>query len=110
MRRAVILLAVLAACKDHAVIPADPEPTLPLAPVAPARICVTTGALTAAAAVTAPTFRAVCATGDGPATRSALAFTFRGDTERTRALASGQIRRQVGLKLRAANGCNRDLT
>jgi hypothetical protein len=43
-----------------------------------------------------------------PATHddAALAFRYIGPTEKTAALASGAIRRQLGVKLRAANGCN----
>ncbi|HSX22279.1 MAG TPA: hypothetical protein VLE97_05840 [Gaiellaceae bacterium] len=37
---------------------------------------------------------------------AAIDFVYRGQSRGERALASGQIRRQIGLKLRAANGCN----
>ncbi len=73
-------------------------------PVAPAALRVTKGALTAAARVEVPTFRAVAAGTTGDA--AALQLAFRGDSARTRALASGELRRQLGIKLRAANGCN----
>ena len=33
-------------------------------------------------------------------------FTYLGPTKQDKPLGSGQIRRQIGLKLRAANGCN----
>jgi hypothetical protein len=35
-----------------------------------------------------------------------LRFTLLGSTDKTVALSSGQVRRQLGLKLRAQNGCN----
>jgi hypothetical protein len=98
-----LIVAALVACKHHAAIPEDPKPTLPLAAFAPAALCVTKGAL-ASASITVPTFRAIVKATAGDA--ASLAFVYRGDSEGARALASGQIRRQLGLKLRAANGCN----
>jgi hypothetical protein len=71
--------------------------------VAPDAICVTKGALSGSS-VTVPTFRAVALRTSGDA--AALGFIYRGGSRETRALASGQVRRQIGLKLRAANGCN----
>jgi hypothetical protein len=35
-----------------------------------------------------------------------IRFTYRGPTETTTRLGSGEVRRQVGLKLRAESGCN----
>ena len=37
---------------------------------------------------------------------AALTFTYQGEAENTRELASGELRRQLGLKLRAQDGCN----
>ena len=54
--------------------------------------------------VDAPTFRAVAAAHAGDA--ASLRFSVHGDSTEHRALASGQLRRQLGLKLRAADGCN----
>jgi hypothetical protein len=51
-----------------------------------------------------PTVRAVAPGSHGDAAE--LQFTYLGDTEAQVALASGQIRRQLGVKLRAADGCN----
>lgn len=65
-------------------------------------LCVTRGG--AMDRVTEPTVRAVKPGTGGDA--AALTFTFRGDAEHKRALASGQERRQLGLKLRAQDGCN----
>lgn len=57
-----------------------------------------------AAAIDAPTFRAVAPATSGDAAE--VAFTYRGPTAKVVALASGQRRRQLGLKLRAEDGCN----
>lgn len=57
-----------------------------------------------AAAIDAPTFRAVAPATAGDAAE--LEFTYRGPTAKVVALASGQRRRQLGLKLRAEDGCN----
>ncbi|MBZ0236130.1 MAG: hypothetical protein K8M05_27635, partial [Deltaproteobacteria bacterium] len=51
-----------------------------------------------------PTVRVVAPASHGDA--AALRFTYRGDSETKAALASGQARRQLGVKLRAADGCN----
>lgn len=80
------------------------RPMIKLAPVAPGALCVTKGAARIGERVTQPTVRAFAHETSGDA--AALTFTYRGETEHTRALASGQERRQLGLKLRAANGCN----
>ena len=53
---------------------------------------------------TAPTFRAVTAAPSDP--RAELRFTYLGPTATTRALGSGAIRQQLGLKLRAQDPCN----
>lgn len=67
-------------------------------------ICVTKGALGAGGHVDVPTFRGVAVGTAGDA--AAIDFVYRGRSRGARALASGQIRRQIGLKLRAADGCN----
>jgi len=79
-----------------------------LGAVEPANICITHGAWQPSRAgrlaVNVPTFRAVARGTSGDAAE--LSFTFKGQSPKTRALGSGQIRRQIGLKLRAENGCN----
>jgi len=87
------------------------KPQIAVAPVAVDDICVTKGTLAKAAGsasptlqVDVPTFRAVGLGTTGDAV--ALDFTYFGQSTEARALASGQMRRQLGLKLRAANGCN----
>jgi hypothetical protein len=90
-------LVLLAAC-GH-----DKPPPAVLAPVATSALCVTKGELTGAV-VDAPTFRAFSRESSGDA--AALSFITHGETSTTRELASGQLRRQIGLKLRADDGCN----
>lgn len=80
------------------------SPVVKLAPIAKEALCVTKGAARIGERVTQPTLRAFAHDTSGDA--ASLTFTYRGETEHTRALASGQERRQLGLKLRAANGCN----
>jgi len=72
--------------------------------VAVDELCATRGAAAPGARVTAPTMRAVALGTSGD--RAALEFVYRGDTDDRRAFASGPARRQLGLKLRAADGCN----
>ena len=79
-------------------------PSLAVSPVAADRLCVTKGAASVGATVTEPTMRAVALGSSGDA--ASLAFVFRGDTATSRELASGESRRQLGLKLRAQDGCN----
>ena len=67
-------------------------------------ICATKGALLSGGRVEAPTFRGVALGTSGQA--AAIVFAFEGSSKGTRALGSGQIRRQIGIKLKAANGCN----
>ncbi len=87
--------------------PPDPaaQPTLPLERVDLSTLCVTHGPSgTVREEVTTPTFRAIARGHAGDA--ASLRVRVRGSTTESRALASGQERRQLGLKLRAADGCN----
>jgi hypothetical protein len=111
MSRLALAAVLVAACGhgDRAAAEPDPTPQLALAAVPPAELCVTKGALAAGSAaplarVDVPTFRAVAPGHAGDA--AAIRVVVHGQSEQTRALASGQLRRQLGLKLRAANGCN----
>ncbi|MBK9037095.1 MAG: hypothetical protein IPL61_38605 [Myxococcales bacterium] len=103
--RALALLGLIAACGRGNAEPAGQGARAPAA--GPGAWCVTRGQaelIDGAAEIADPTFRAVA-----PATvgdRATLAFTYRGPTARTAALASGSIRQQLGLKLRAEDGCN----
>jgi hypothetical protein len=82
-------------------------PKLAIAPMVRASMCATRGVLTEAfshLSVTDPTFRAYAPSSVGDA--ASLSFVYQGPTAETKRLASNQLRRQVGLKLRAENGCN----
>jgi hypothetical protein len=67
-------------------------------------LCATRGVTPLGGPVTEPTTRAIALGTSGDA--AAMTFVYRGRTQEVKKLASGQDRRQLGLKLRAANGCN----
>ena len=71
-------------------------------------LCVTQGEVRDAGSgkfeVDSPAMRAVVA-GSDPA-MAELRFLYKGPTSETRALANGEVRRQVALKLRAEDSCN----
>ena len=69
----------------------------------PAELCATKGRISDRA-ITEPTVRAFGKDTGGDAAQ--LTFTFRGDSEATRELATGGARRQLGVKLRAQDSCN----
>ncbi len=83
-------------------------PKLPLAPIAPAQLCAESGRVEAKDAhtihVDSGGMRGVVA-GDRSEVAE-LAFTYRGPSKETTPLASGELRRQLGLKLRAKDTCN----
>src|SRR3954463_12364708 len=101
-----VALALLVACGNNHVEHADKvtKPAIMVVPVAKEILCVTKGIAKIGEQVTEPTMRAFAHGTSGDA--ASLTFIYRGETEKTRELASGQERRQLGLKLRAANGCN----
>jgi hypothetical protein len=102
--RQLAALALLAACGGNRLEAAPSEtPAKELAPVDDA-LCVTKGTATIGATIDVPTLRAIGRNTAGDA--AALEFVYRGDSAKARELASGQARRQLGLKLRAQNGCN----
>jgi hypothetical protein len=71
------------------------------------KLCVTRGKVDAADGalrVSSNTTRAVAPGSAGD--RVALRFTYRGETATVAKLASGTTRHQLGVKLRAADGCN----
>src|SRR5262249_2345049 len=134
VRRILVAAALVGCTKSHRVEPkdeagdgrtpvvqADAPPAPDLAPVQQGALCVTKGSLVPKRAgsrsdhdpaseatidqdVAVPTFRAVAPETAGDS--ASLEFVYRGETEKMRELGSGQLRRQLGLKLRAANGCN----
>ena len=119
MLRVTVLVVAIAGCHARGEVVAEPMPMpapaptgtattsmKPVAPIAHDNLCVTKGSLDRAEVlgVRDPTVRAFArgSTGDSVSMR----FVFRGDSAKARALSSGQMRRQLGLKLRAANSCN----
>jgi len=105
LRYALVLLATLGGSTAPA--NAD-ESSTELAPVPRSHLCVTQGALETLPdgrmSVGAAKMRAVLATPGRQAIEAR--FTYIGATAETAPLRSGAVRRQFGLKLRAADGCN----
>lgn len=103
MKHAVLIaVATLTACGGN--LEASPERARPQTLVPAAELCVSRGTAAIGEEVTDPTTRATARGSSGDA--AALEFVYRGDTAIVRELASGHARRQLGLKLRATNGCN----
>ncbi|MGN6103969.1 MAG: hypothetical protein ACTHU0_02595 [Kofleriaceae bacterium] len=109
---ALLLAAVACACSPGTLEAApedkrtaDPRPAARSLPeISADRLCVTKGTAALGARITEPTVRGVALGSAGDA--ATLRFRFRGGSPHHRALASGQSRRQLGLKLRAQDGCN----
>jgi len=99
--RLTLLLLAIAACGKK---PIEAAPSDKPAAKLDGMFCVTKGTASIGATITEPTVRAVSLGSSGDS--ASLEFTYRGDTATTRELASGKTRRQLGLKLRAMNGCN----
>ena len=97
--RAAVLVVVGAACSSHA----PTAPSTKLEAVTPDRMCVTHGVMQGNV-VADPELRAVSTTSGGDA--AALTFKMHDWPTDTKALRSGDVRHQLGLKLRAADGCN----
>ena len=80
----------------------------PLSPVSRHQLCVTSGSVgtaeSGALLIESPEMRAVVAS--GPARTVEARFRYLGPTKDIKRLASGERRRQFGLKLRAADTCN----
>jgi hypothetical protein len=108
--RAALAFALVAACSGSSAPPQDRKDREPYGSASGAieavreGLCVTKGHGAIGTKITDPTVRAVARGTAGDA--AALTFVFHGDSETTRELANGKPRRQVGLKLRAENGCN----
>jgi hypothetical protein len=86
---------------------AAPDAT-PLEAFAPSELSATSGEIVALDgvrfAIASPTLRAEL--GRAPRSAAELGFVYRGPTKSVSALASGELRRQIGLKLRAQDSCN----
>jgi hypothetical protein len=115
VRAQLLLLSTLGCSVGTSAAPA-PEPpgnagssdSEPLAAVAPAELTATSGQIVAQAgvrfAIASPTLRAEL--GREPRSAAELSFEYQGPTESEAPLASGELRRQIGLKLRAQDTCN----
>src|SRR2546421_7153667 len=98
-----IVVAMATGCGSSNVEAAPSASGVALHAVPHEELCVTKGAI-AGGAIAEPTVRAFArgTSGDG----AQISFKYSGDSEGSRALESGELRRQVGLKLRAADSCN----
>ncbi len=109
MKRALTIL-MLVNCSPCAL--AQSEPGLALQPMDRSDLCVTNGAVSALSggwlAIDTPSSRAVVSTAPKRMADQVAEIRFRylGPTRTSRPLASGELRRQIGLKLRAENTCN----
>jgi hypothetical protein len=99
------IAAVAAGCGGNRseAAPSHRTPSIDVTRVDPSTMCMTRGTLEHGA-ITDPTTRGYAMGAGGDAAQ--LTFTYRGESENTRELASGEARRQIGLKLRAQDGCN----
>jgi hypothetical protein len=79
-----------------------------LVPVAASELAVTSGEIapdgSASFSIVSPTLRAEL--GRAPRSAAEVSFVYRGPTRDDAPLASGELRRQIGLKLRARDTCN----
>jgi len=105
---AILLLSLAVSCTGSRTeaapaSPVDRKPAAELTPVASEELCFTRGEATGAA-IEVPTMRGFALGAGGDAAQ--LTFTYKGESKDSRALASGDVRRQLGLKLRAQNSCN----
>jgi hypothetical protein len=109
VKLAALALLALAACSADSAVEANTgkgkvkRVKRPIAELK-ADLCVTTGAAKIGAKVSKNAMRAVAKGTDGDAAQ--MVFTYQGEAEDKKELASGEVRRQIGLKLRAENGCN----
>jgi hypothetical protein len=102
------LLVLLAFCSMAGMSPQEQPKTSSMAVVQRSNLCITEGEISELPgnrlSVSAPKMRAFVT---DPALQEVEAhFKYLGRSKKTAALASGQVRRQFGLKLRAQNGCN----
>ncbi|MGE0404534.1 MAG: hypothetical protein AB7T06_47935 [Kofleriaceae bacterium] len=84
-----------------------PAPSPPIASAPASSLCITEGAVRPTedrATVREPATRGFLAGSTGDA--ATLAFTYRGRSQSVAAFASGDLREQLGLKLRAQDSCN----
>jgi hypothetical protein len=103
--KGILLIMIATSCGSPRVeaAPGQRLPSIELAAIAHESVCVTKGSITDKM-ITEPTVRAFARGTGGDAAQ--IRFTYRGDSDSVRELASGAARRQVGLKLRAEDSCN----
>ncbi len=101
---ALAVVATLQACA----LRSEPPPAIEGAPLTLQQLAVTDGALRETSPgelrTDATKVRAVAEVGDGDG--AALRFTYEGPSDRDEPLEGGEMRRQIGIKLRAHDGCN----
>jgi hypothetical protein len=100
-------LLVALACMGWAALPASGEEDAGWRRIERDELCITTGTIQRAPdhmTIDGPEVRATLRTGTPRAAE--LRFTYVGPSETTAPLASGELRRQIGLKLRAQDTCN----
>ena len=85
-----------------------PQAQLSMQPVSKDKLCVTEGEIKELSghrmSVNVPKMRAFVT--DAVLQEAEVRFTYLGPTKETAPLSSGEVRRQLGLKLRAQDGCN----
>ena len=110
MTRYALAIATLVLCETYAA--AQTAPASSLERISRKDICVTNGAVTerpnGQLAIDTPSSRAVVGGAvDKTADQAAeIRFRYVGPSQTTKPLASGELRRQIGLKLRAQDTCN----
>jgi hypothetical protein len=103
-----ILPAIVVSACSTPMASRRPEGAASLQAVSPANLCVTLGEVQKVGErqmeVTAPAMRAVVAGSTAPV--ATLHFLYEGPSAESAPLANGELRRQIGLKLRAQDTCN----
>ncbi len=101
LTRALILLCLSA-------VPAIADDTAPIGRIVEGSLCVTNGTVSSRPdgrlAIETPSSRAVVPDSDGQAAE--IRFRYLGPTTGSKPLASGELRRQIGIKLHAQDTCN----
>jgi len=107
-RIAAIILGLMAFAGRPANAISPVEPTLAFKRYDAAALCVTNGVIRSRAdgglAVDTPSSRAALREATAP--KAEIRFRYLGPTEQSKPLASGELRRQIGIKLRAQDTCN----
>lgn len=105
-RKCILLAALLSACSSPMAAKRSPQGTLQA--ISASNLCVTLGQVEKRGEhqleVTSPAMRAVVA--DSRAQIATLHFVYEGPSAADAPLANGELRRQIGLKLRAEDTCN----